>query len=550
MTDRRALAIILMLHVAIVAIVQPRGDFPLNDDWSYAHSVQWLLAEGRIRLSPWVGMNLVPQTLAGGAIVSLFGFSFETLRHLTQAVAVSAMVAAYFWFRTVRLEPSCALIATVTLVAFPAWPVLANSYMTDLYGLALALPAATFFCAALRDPRRSMLLAATAFSVAGVLERQVVLVIPFAFMVAWCWTRRSWDIRSLAIGAAPFLIAAASAVAYHAYLALGPGVPEGHRLAYGRLLPMTIAAFTNEGGLRTLVLSNAAGIAGYLGLFAVGWFAWYGMAGASRLQKGIVLVAGAIIAVLALALPWLPPYRSHQVIDAAGIGPLLLHDTVRGLAALDRTPGLLWRLVAVPAAFATAALALMLGVAAASVIRQGRGADATTVFTLAVIGAYLGPFVMIDYFDRYLVFVLPFIFALWARTWKPSPAARWRRGAAILWVGVALALSAAATRDYFSWNRARWDAIRFAERLGGHAGTIDGGYEYNALRLYEKGTGTSHPSWWWIKDDEYVVAFSGVPGYREVETWRVPHWLPHSPAEVKLLKRTLGIRQEKSGQRR
>jgi hypothetical protein len=537
MTDRRAVAIILMLHVAIVAIVQPRGDFPLNDDWAYAHGVQWLLDEGRIRLSPWVGMNLVPQTLAGGAVAALFGFSFETLRHLTQAVAVLAMVAAYAWFRTVRLEPSCALVATLAVVAFPAWPVLANSYMTDLYGLALALPAATFFVATLRDPRPWMLFAATAFSVAGVLERQVVLVIPFAFMVAWYWTRRSRDLRSLIVGAAPFLIAAASAVAYHAYLALGPGVPEGHRMAYGRLLPMTIGAFTNEGGLREHVLSNAAGIAGYLGLFALGWLAWYGMAGASRWQKGFVLVAGGTIGVLALGLPWLPPYRSLQVIDAAGIGPLLLHDSVRGLAALDRTPGVLWRLAAVPAAFATAALALTLGVAAASVIGRGRDADATTVFALAVIAGYLGPFVMIGYFDRYLVFVLPFLFALWARTWKPSPAARWQRGAAIVWIGVALALSAAATRDYFSWNRARWDAIRHAERLGGHAGTIDGGFEYNALRLYEKGTGTSHPSWWWIKDDEYVVAFSGVPGYREIETWRVPHWLSRSPAEVKLLKR-------------
>jgi len=67
MTDRRALVALACLHLAIVAIVEPRGDFPLNDDWAFAHSAQWLLGEGRIRLSEWVAMNLVPQTLAGAS---------------------------------------------------------------------------------------------------------------------------------------------------------------------------------------------------------------------------------------------------------------------------------------------------------------------------------------------------------------------------------------------------------------------------------------------------------------------------------------------------
>jgi hypothetical protein len=44
-------------------------------------------------------------------------------------------------------------------------------------------------------------------------------------------------------------------------------------------------------------------------------------------------------------------------------------------------------------------------------------------------------------------------------------------------------------------------------------------------------------SWWFVTDDRYVVAFSPVPGYDVVETWKVPRWLPRSPAEVRLLRR-------------
>ena len=85
--------------IAVVAValasslaVDPRGDFPLNDDWAYAHSVAWLAAEYRIRLSDWIAMNLLPQTLLGGLATAIGGFTFTTLRHLTQIVA--AIVAA------------------------------------------------------------------------------------------------------------------------------------------------------------------------------------------------------------------------------------------------------------------------------------------------------------------------------------------------------------------------------------------------------------------------------------------------------------------------
>ena len=50
MTDRRSLTILLVLQLAIVAVSDPRGDFPLNDDWAFAHSVQWMLGEGRMRV--------------------------------------------------------------------------------------------------------------------------------------------------------------------------------------------------------------------------------------------------------------------------------------------------------------------------------------------------------------------------------------------------------------------------------------------------------------------------------------------------------------------
>src|SRR5258706_7111698 len=397
MTDRRALVVLACLHLAIVAIVEPRGDFPLNHDWAFAHSAQWLLAEGRIRLSEWVAMNLVPQTLVGASATAAFGFSFETLRHVTQVVALVAMGSVYAWFRVAGLAASAALVATVAIVAFPAWPQLSNSYMTDLYGLVLAMGAAIFFVRALAESSYRSLALATAFAVAGVLQRQVVLAIAFAFMVTFLWTRPPLRLRTALVAIAPFLLCLAAEALFHAYLVHGPGVPEGQRVAHGRVVPLLLKALTNEDGFAFWTASNLVTIAGYLGLFSVGWFAWWGMRGASRASVVSILAGGIAIVLLALGLEWLPPYRPGQVLDRAGIGPLLLYDALRGFAPLDREAGVFWRMVAIPAAFATAALACAI-VKAGGAVRR-RDADPVLVFCAAVFVAYLGPFIATDYID-------------------------------------------------------------------------------------------------------------------------------------------------------
>jgi hypothetical protein len=276
-----------------------------------------------------------------------------------------------------------------------------------------------------------------------------------------------------------------------------------------------------------------------------GWGLWHGMPGAPRaLRIGIAASGGALAAVM-LSTGTLPPFRPMQVVDAAGIGPFITYDTVRGLTVLDRSPGLVWRIAGVAAAFGSVALLATGFEAARRAVRLRRGASPHAVFLLAVIGAYLVPFILVDYFDRYLLFVLPFAMALWAITWKgAAPPAPVRRAAAVAWIVATLLVAALATRDYFAWNRARWDAIREAQRRGATPATLDGGFEYNGYTGYEtrrspgpQGGSLEAKSWYWVVDDDYVVAFGPVPGYRELRTFPVKRWLSRTPGEVVLLRR-------------
>jgi len=130
--DRYALLVLLAVQLALFALTEPRGEFPLADDWAYAHSVRWLLDKHRIRLSEWIGMNLLPQTLAGGAAARLFGYSFTTLRAVTQVVSVIVAFLTFRWFLATGFARRDALVATLVVIATPVWGLLSNSFMTDL----------------------------------------------------------------------------------------------------------------------------------------------------------------------------------------------------------------------------------------------------------------------------------------------------------------------------------------------------------------------------------------------------------------------------------
>jgi len=537
--DRHAALFLIAVQLAVLVLSDPRGEFPIGDDWAFAQSVQWLLDEHRIRLSDWIAMNLLPQTLLGAAATAWLGFSFATLRHVTQLASVLVALALFRWFVATGLKRHDALVAALVVMAMPAWPVLSNSFMTDVYGMLFAVPAATLFFRALRAPAFGTLAAATTLAVIGVLERQVVLVVPAAFAVAWFTTRWPWRVRTLAIGTVPIAVAIGAELAYHGYLALGPGVPEAQDYVHGRVVPAFIKTIVNEDRYALWVASNMATLAGYLGLFVAPWALWRGAL--TRGNERWALLVTTALAAFMLASGWLPPFRApddHNVIDAAGIGPQLLYDAWRGTpASLDRSAGWLWQCAGAAAAYGVTVLIVATGRIVRALAR-GAADRGERIYLLALLGGYLAPFVLTDYIDRYLLFVLPFALALIASCWPDRSSATLRSGA-LAWIVLALGLSVAATHDYFAWNRARWEAIRAAERLGATPDTLDGGYEYNAYYRFEIKPRIirADKSWWWVADDRFIVAFSVPPGFVERARFAVDRWLARTPPAIFLLER-------------
>jgi hypothetical protein len=547
---RHSMALLLALQIALFALIEPRGEFPLNDDWAYAHSVLWLLAEHRVRLSDWIAMNLLPQTLAGGATAALFGFSFSALRHLTQAIALLASLAMLWLFRSGGLTPAQGTLAAIATVTTPWWLSLANSYMSDIYALALALPAAAVYLRALGSSRPARLLvAATALSMLGVLQRQVVLVLPLAFGVAWMLarfaeSRRSWRSLPTWIVAPTPLVACTLAIAlYKVYLASGPGVPAAQQLIEGRLVPMFARLLVGDSFYWLWSAKLVSWLTGFIGLVVAGYtIVLLGRGGGSARQRLVVIVVAVALMAVTLVGLWVPPYRSGQLIASTGLGPYSLFDVLGRFQRDSPTPepDLFWRICGIAAAVGASAFI----VAMAAVIRKSwaeRGANARRVFLLVTVIAYLVPFAITDFVDRYLLFVLPFILLVIHDAFGARREQR-MRGIAIVGAAVMAlfaVLSAAAVHDYFAWNRSRWAAIAEAVRRGATPETLDGGFEYNGFERFEATPRLAAPgkSWWWVKDDSYCVSFEPRAGYTPLQAWNVRAWLPTTPRRVLLLER-------------
>ena len=88
----------MLLWFVVIALINPVGDFPLNDDWCYAKSVKNYIETGELILYNWGEMTLVGQVFYGIIFSKLFGFSFTVLRISTLLFAISSSLILYKLF--------------------------------------------------------------------------------------------------------------------------------------------------------------------------------------------------------------------------------------------------------------------------------------------------------------------------------------------------------------------------------------------------------------------------------------------------------------------
>lgn len=556
-SDRRDYAAVLIpvaIWLIAVILVNPVGNIPLNDDWSYASTVRTLLETGQFTPGGYTSMTLIGQTLWGALFCLPFGFSYTALRISTLVAASIALAALALLLQEAGCDRRKTIVATLVLGLNPIWLVLSVSFMTDIEFAAYSIVSTAIFCRYLHTRHTVTLLTAIAFALAAVSVRQLGLNLAMAMFAALLLESRK-DKRAILLSAVGVIAGIALLVGLVLWLKARHVLPveaSDSTNSFGRSLasPLTLSIKFEQ---------YARGILVHLGWFLCPVLLWRAPAMIARyrcMRHGrAILICAAVLGVtwFVLMAAVRPMPLDWVTINENGLGPIRLHNAPGTLPGPEALPKAFWLLITFIAVGGATLLLLEVGLVAVTLVsplRKGQFDRSTTMRAFLLFNAviYLAPLFLAGYFDRYLLVPTFSLLALFTFEWQWGGSADQQEkvrnpaqavaAAATFVLVLTSAYAVAGTHDYMSWNRARWSLLDTLLSQGVKAAQIDGGEEFNGAYLYDpKYVDSPAKSFWWVIDNEYLVQFGGQDGYHTVASVDVDGWLPNFRTKLLALRR-------------
>jgi 4-amino-4-deoxy-L-arabinose transferase-like glycosyltransferase len=520
-----------------ICIAWPTGEFPLNDDWTYAATVKHFCETGTYRTGNVPAMTLFGHVLWGSLFAKTFGFSFTILRISGSVAGFLGVVFTYRLINYLCADKKTSFLAALILVANPVYFSLSNTFMTDIPFFACSVISLFYYVRYLREGKNSMLLWAILFSCYSVLIRQTGIVIPLAVSFLGLWENRK-NARLYFSSALPALSAGIVLILFTWWLKKFNQPAEAFQGA-GSVRdylqqPMTI--LSNLSFRTRLVLL-------YAGLFLFPLILISVLESLRKTTSWQKLIAAGIFVTSLYSLfrvLWSFPYEN--IFNEYGIGPLTTFDSLVAKINLPSdlpVPGIL--VVKILSLMGGAALVTKFYFVSFALLRKEKdfksGFSRRIVFCACVcIAIFSGLCALPDFFfDRYVLFLLPaFLLVLLF----PSPALL-SRVKFIFSFGFILAMlffSAIILHDYFSWQRCRWQAGNFLLQQGIKAENIEGGYEFNGWTAYLDTGGERGIGWHRLKK-EYMISNGNYPDYEKTIAFTYKTFFPVTEKKIYLLKR-------------
>lgn len=515
-----------------MAVVNPTGDFPLNDDWAYAKDVWHLSQEGKLLLDDWPAMTRLTQIFWGAGWVKLFGFSHEVLRFSTLLLSLVGLMALWKIMVEMGAERRLATLATLVLMINPIYFSLSATFMTDIPFLSLFLWSCYFFLRAGRTDSLRHVAWGAALALLATMLRQFGMAAPLAFVVMWLWKQKI-SLRNVLVAIVPLAISAAAYLIFTKWYEATQGLPESYGSLDKLLKRIGGKGFYEEVGRRIGLLLFFLGI--FLSPITVPFLRQQMSYNGKKLVGWAVGISGMFA--LSYILAW-PKFPLGNVIYNLGIGPKVLKD---GAFFINVYPMLSEGSLSIVKIFgAILGLVFLLGFIP-STIRgfQSKGnLRVQSVFIWTFLLAYLG-FLFTDlyFIDRYYIVLVPFVLAIMTQGNVIVPSKKQAMIATVFLVFIA-GFTLTGTHDYFSWNRARWQAIDYLTKEKNlKPNQMDGGFEYNGWHKPGPFGHRTGKSWWWVDEEDYIVTFGDMEGFAKEKGFEYVRWLPPGVDSVFVLKK-------------
>lgn len=548
----RDLSIISLIWTLAIILVNPMGDFPLNDDWSYGIAVKRFLEEGGYYPTVWTSMSLISQVLWGSLFAGVFGFSFEVLRFSTLVLGLFGLWSIYLMVRHLQQASWLGILFALAVAFNPIYFALSYTFMTDVPFMAFVSMALLFLLRNLQFAKKADLWLGTLMVTLAVLCRQNALFMPIAFAVVILFAQGLHK-QSLFRAFVPLIISLTVLLTFQNWLEARDQTPA----LYGKQIEDLLQILGTPSAWFLRIGEHSIITLFYLGLFLFPLLLVLAYVHKEAIKPWLIkaILPLSILGSLVLAyVDRLMPIKKN-VLNSSGIGPLTLHDTyLMNLPNVPALPTWFWFIITMLSLLGVGILLWYLfhfirslALVMVRKMEMVNNQIASIFFLLCAI-IYFGPLAFLGFFDRYLVLLqilLAFALLSYCTRIKLSKP---RVMAFMLAIIIPLALfSIAATHDYLSWNRARWDALQSLEVEHNVPFThINGGFEYNGYSLFDDDAlvGDQSDNWWEEEDDLYMISFGEVQGYDVVRTYPYKNWLPPYQGKVYILRSTADLSME------
>jgi 4-amino-4-deoxy-L-arabinose transferase-like glycosyltransferase len=544
--------ILILLWITYIFVINPIGNFPLNDDWVYAKIVNTLLNEGKYIPGSGPIATLIAQVYWGALFCSIFSFSFTILRFSTLILGIFGILFLFSLLKKITLNRNYAFVGAFIISINPLYLSLSYTFMTDVPFTSVSILATLLFYLFFKKLNIIWLMLATIISIIAVMIRQLGFLLTFSFALTYLLTNKLSP-KSVIKAILPFLISLSLFGILFYWINHTKTIPDYNNVYGIDNITQPFKGFIIDYIFKFILRIGSSLILCSISLSPIIiFFSPLLITKVVKTKRILPFIIAGIFTII-----YIPVYicfysASHlfkgNVLFNLGLGPKLLRDTYimeTNISPMLNTFSLnIIFIIGVTLFFIL--LVLLTDTFIDLIKKLNRHIIDSKLkillFSFNILIFYMGYFSLsTKYHDRYLLLLIIFMLIILIISYYEIIIykSNIRLILAFSFIILISYFSLSATHDYLSWNRARWKAINYlVEEKQIFPLIIDGGYEYNGLNnnggdemyVLKKARRINNKK-------EYIVAFGKICNYSSIKTFRYPYLLWGTNNKIEVLKK-------------
>jgi hypothetical protein len=529
--------LLTIIWILFALVANPIGEFPLNDDWAYGKDVLLLLTTGKLEFVDWSAMSLASQIFLGAAVCKLFGFSFTILRILTLAIGLVGILTSYKIFKNLTANNKLSFYCSLLIAGNPLYFSLSYTFMTDVYFYTFSILSFYFLHQSLITGKIMQILLGSVFVVLAVFVRQIGIVIPISFAIAFFFKTQSFSLPNSVKALFPTILSGFLLFLYSKWITAS----HGNVTSY-----FSFEKTVSELGLKTFehifYRIGTSGMTLGLFIFPILILTVPDVIKNFKLKENRFIVLFTVLFSIPLVRAW-GNIPLGNIFFNFGIGPRLLRDS--SILNINNHPAI--------SNFTLNSIRVICFVGAILLFYQIFNflfnlnkyktpyalSESVNIRLMSMIYSILlfGTFVIPSFFfDRYLIqllfpliiVILPAIKEINFRDKTPA--------FAIIIIFIFSTFSVLATHDYLAWNRARWQGLNYlVNDLKKAPNMIDGGFEFNGWYQSAPINSSENKSWWFVDNDKYILTFGPIQNFTILKAFPYTQYIPFEKRNIYIL---------------